>query len=145
MHLSRSSLFLIALFVGIALGYMPATWYFRSDGNVVWNDAWTIDTSQTTLRGVISGVDPISKTLTLVAVSPYSPNESAPLSVTFDDTTLFRFIPAVPGLVHAFLPTSVWEEVDAESMVAGTPVTVRVSRDPGPLHAFWISSRAPLD
>lgn len=145
MYLSRAHLFPISLIVGLIVGYLPAIWYFQSRGVYISKNFAMINVSYTTIRGVITGVDVKSKTLTLVAVSPYSPHESAPFNVTFDDSTLFRWIPAISESRNLFLPSSVWQEIDEERLVMGAPVTVRVSRGPGALHAFWISTRAPTE
>lgn len=149
MYLSRTSLFQIAILVGMAVGYFPIAWYIPAGvqraGNEIINNGAYIDTSYTTLRGVISGVDTKSRVLTMVAVSPYSPLERALFSASFDDTTLFRSISPIPESPNLFIPTSDFQEMDASVLVAGAPVTVRVSRGPGPLHAFWIAVRAPID
>ena len=145
MYLLRASLFPIGLLVGFVVGYMPAIWYVQREGKSIMNSASIIDTSYTTLRGVIREVDTQSGTLTFVAVSPYSPDESMPLRVRFDDTTLFRSAPAIPELPNLFLPSSDVQDIDANSLVAGTPATMRVSRNPGTLRATWIAVRAPKD
>lgn len=143
-YFSRASIFPISVIVGLAVGYLPATLYFKDGGEDILKGSPIIDTSFTTVRGVVRGVDTHSKTMTFVAVSPYSPHESAPFNITYDNTTLFLAAPASPEFPNMFLPTDDVQETDAAHVIVGTPVTVRVSRSPGRLHASWIVVRSPL-
>lgn len=146
MYLVRASLFSIGLLVGFVVGYVPAVWYFQSAEMSGMNSNPVrppfIYMSYTTLRGMIREVDTGSRTVTFDAMIPYSPDESTPLRVTFDDATLLLSVPASPELPNLFLPSPDVQAIDVRSLVAG-PATVRVTRDPGTLRAIWISVRAP--
>lgn len=143
-RLSKMPLFSICVVVGLAVGYLPAMWHFKSSGVQALAGTMIIDVTYTTLRGMVTGVDTTSKTLTFMAVSPFSPLERALLSVHFDEKTVIQSAPFSLGHTNVFLPTAATRDIDASRIVAGTPVTVRLSRSSGTLHAFWIVIGSPV-
>ncbi len=118
----------VGLTVGVSFGYMISK---AVTGNLMPKYLEELVTmmeipKSIDLRGHVISFDAVRKVITLNVVSPYSPSETIPLSLSLEDTTV------VP-------PTLL------QTIKEGVRVKVRIKRVPGPLRLETLIEKETFD